>query len=126
MRVVSEKLKNTRAATLERSKRGLRKNLHFRCYKVLAILLYSNNPHVDRFGMGYVRVHLHKFVNYYGMSRTRFLDDLRILEKEGMVHHVTPVRGRVLFQLEKPLWNEKNQHSSAILALQKTSKTGPM
>lgn len=100
--------------------------MHFRCYRVLALLLFSDNPHVDRFGLGYTRVHLLKFVNYHGMSRTRFLADLRVLEKEGMVHHVTLVRGRVLFQLEKPLWNERNQHSNAILALQKASKLGPM
>lgn len=126
MSAVSEKQRNSRAATLERSRRGLRKDQHFRCFRVLTLLLYSHNIYLERFGLGYVRISLIGFANYHSMNRYRLLEDFKLLEKMGLVNHVTLYRGKVLFQVEKPLWNEKSQHSNAIQDLQKSKGQTPM
>ncbi len=126
MPAVSEKQKSSRAATLKRCKRGVRKGLHFRCYKVLMLLLFTENPHLERFGQGFTRLHLLNFATYYSMNRQRLLDDLRLLEKQGIIHQLTLVRGKVLFQLEKPLWNEKSQYSNAIASLQRKTPNNRM
>lgn len=104
----------------------MRKGLHFRCYRVLMLLLYTENPYLERFGQGFTRVHLLNFATYYSMNRQRLLDDLRVLEKQGILHQLTLVKGKVLFQLEKPLWNEKSQYSNAIASLQRKKPNNQM
>ena len=93
-----------------------------RPYKVLTLLLYADNRHIERFGFGYTRIRLVGFANQYKMNYVRLRRDLQFLEAHGLINNLTILNGRAIFQMEKPLWNERNQYSSAIQDLQKRTK----
>ena len=113
-------------ATSGKPKGGQPKFSPMRPYKVLALLLYADNRHIERFGAGYTRIRILGFANEYSMNNMRLRRDLEFLAAHGLINHLTILNGKAIFQLEKPLWNEKNQYSNAIQDLQKRTKVSPM
>lgn len=97
-----------------------------RPYKVLAMFMYTENPFIVRFGHGYMQVRLRGFASLYSMNHLRLKKDIQFLADHGFISNLLFTRGRVLFHLEKPLWNERNQYSSAIQDLVERTKASPM
>lgn len=89
-----------------------------RHYKVLFILLYGNYDFFERFGEGYMRINIVTACRALGMNHARFYEDLQMLQQRGAINQLTRIRGTVLFQIEEPLWNERNRYSSAIQDIQ--------
>lgn len=113
-------------AISEKRRGGQPKFSPMRPFKVLTLLLYAENNYIERFGTGYTRIRVFGFATLYKMNKLRLRKDLEFLEARGLINNLTILNGKAIFQVEKPLWNEKSHYSNAIQDLQTRKSLSPM